>query len=111
LVRPTRFIALSVLMISIPLVSTGCRSVYVHPEATAEKFERDQIRCKYNMNQAELDRVLSDGTPRVASDGATSGLDRNWLGQPSCRVRTGVGAPTQNPVGAIPCRAIYFRLF
>jgi hypothetical protein len=68
-------------MISIPLVSTGCRSVYVHPEATAEKFERDQIRCKYNMNQAELDRVLSDPSqdvPKIRRDWKRCMLLLGW---------------------------------
>jgi len=44
----------------VALTFPGCRSVYVHPEATAEKFENDQARCKYNVSAAELAAIVGD---------------------------------------------------
>ena len=50
---------------------SGCRTVWLHPDASAEKYEKDSIRCKYNMNPRELDHILSDPNqpePRIRSD-------------------------------------------
>ena len=38
----------------------GCRSVWVHPEATAEKYQEDTARCKYGMTSSELEEVIND---------------------------------------------------
>ena len=49
---------ISVLSASLLLCTAGCRSVWVHPEATQEKFTHDQARCMYGMSSEEADRIL-----------------------------------------------------
>ena len=51
--------------IFVALGVSGCRSVYVHPDATAEKFEVDSTRCKYNMNPTDFRNVLADSSQDV----------------------------------------------
>ena len=42
------------------LVLSGCRSVWVHPEATADKHREDLARCKYGISSAEADEIVTN---------------------------------------------------
>ena len=74
----SRSIGLALLLIAF---QTGCRSVWVHPEATKEKYETDLSSCKYGVKLGNSD---SSG-----STVATSGkVDRDWK---HCMVSLGWG--------------------
>jgi len=54
------------------LATSGCRTVYVHPEATAATFHRDQTRCQYGLSPEEFERAVSTpGQPLPA-------MRRDW---------------------------------
>lgn len=55
--RSTAWLAAAILGAGILL---GCRTVWVHPKATAEKYQTDFARCKYGMTPAELERIMDD---------------------------------------------------
>ena len=46
--------------------AVGCRTVWVHPEATAEKYQKDTFFCKYGIEQ-------SDWSPPVEAETAGEG--------------------------------------
>ncbi len=41
----------SLLLASLSLV--GCRTIWVHPDATAEKYENDMFFCRYGIERSE----------------------------------------------------------
>ena len=56
---------------SLALLSTGCRSVWVHPDASEVKYQNDMARCKYGTSSEELQRILATETspiPQYRSD-------------------------------------------
>ena len=56
---------------SLVLLSTGCRSVWVHPEASEAKYQNDTAQCKYGISNEELQRILATPTsliPQYRSD-------------------------------------------
>lgn len=36
---------------------TGCRTVWVHPDASAEKYHEDTVRCQFGISSTELERL------------------------------------------------------
>jgi len=59
------------LAIALALVLTGCRSVWVHPDATEAMYLNDIARCKYGIPNDELQRAIatpSSPLPEYRSD-------------------------------------------
>lgn len=48
------------LAFSLVLLVSGCRTVWMHPNATAAMYQNDILRCKYRMTPEELQRLLTD---------------------------------------------------
>ncbi len=82
------------------LVLVGCRTVWVHPEATADKYADDTFFCKYGIERSEWVPPEPEPGERVTQS------DRAWalespedyaeLGEPRsnwkrCMVRLGWG--------------------
>jgi hypothetical protein len=51
---------LSFLGVAFVLLISGCRTVWVHPNASAQMYEADILRCKYRMTPEDLQRLLAD---------------------------------------------------
>lgn len=45
------------LVLGCTVVLVGCRTVWEHPDASAEKYREDRVRCQFGMTPAELDRL------------------------------------------------------
>ena len=54
----TARVARLTIAVACPLILSGCRIVWVHPDATAEKYQEDTVRCKYGMTPAELQQLV-----------------------------------------------------
>jgi len=57
--------------VPIGLLIVGCRVVWVHPEASAEKYETDVAHCKYGLTAVDLNRTIQAGK-------ALPPHNRNW---------------------------------
>ena len=58
--------------LAFPLILLGCRIVWIHPEATAEKYQADTLRCKYGMTPAEFQQAVD------TANGQIPPYRRNW---------------------------------
>ncbi len=62
---------LPTLAVSLALLFTACRSVWVHPDATEGMYLNDIARCKYGISNAALQRAIatpSSPIPAYRSD-------------------------------------------
>lgn len=57
---------------TIAVLVAGCRTVWVHPDATAEKYAEDIARCKYGLTAAEVNHIV------LNSGEALPPHRRNW---------------------------------
>jgi hypothetical protein len=62
---------LPTLVVALALLIPGCRSVWVHPDATEAMYLNDSARCKYGISNEALERAIatpSGPLPQVRSD-------------------------------------------
>ena len=62
---------LPTLVVSLAFLFTGCRTVWVHPDASEAMYLNDIARCKYGVSNDELQRAAatpSSSLPEYRSD-------------------------------------------
>ena len=78
------------------VVLVGCRTVWKHPDASAEMYREDRVRCQFGMTPAELDRLYERYTEDPASQ-----MPRARRGWKQCMVARGwttsVGSRARKP--------------
>ena len=94
------------LVLGCTVVLVGCRTVWEHPEASAEKYREDRTLCQYGMTPAELvrlhERHIKDPTlplPWIQADWKRCMVAHGWF----TRGGTRLGAPwgqSAAPAGA-----------
>ena len=62
------------------LVTAGCRNVWVHPEATAEKYNSDLYLCKYGTPQPTAEEYANPNrvVPKVRRDWKLCMAAQGW---------------------------------
>ena len=65
-----RLVGLALTLAITSLATSGCRSVWVHPDASHEKYSADLYRCRYGVDPPTADEIRSGtvASPRARRD-------------------------------------------